>query len=118
MWVVQNMPKYKFSNVARYEGLSPAMLDLAAGRMDGYISDIPAVQYYIKDKPQYKIVARIATNEKYSLMHAKNWPDAAKVNSTISDMKKTGFVNDLHKKWFGTSAPADSSTVKVFDVMK
>ena len=118
MWITQNMPKYKFSNVSRYEGLSPAMLDLAAGRMDGYISDIPAVQYYIKDKPQYKIVARITTGEKYSLMHAKNWPDAKKVNDTITDMKKAGFVNDLHKKWFGAAAPADSSTAKVVDVMK
>lgn len=118
MWIGQNMAKYKFSNVSRYEGLSPAMLDLAAGRMDGYISDIPSVQYYIKDKPQYKIIARITTGEKYSLMHAKNWPDAQKFNDTITEMKKAGLVNDLHKKWFGTSALADSSTVKVVDVMK
>ena len=43
MWATQNQAKYKFSDIRRFEGLSPAMLDLAAGRIDGYISDIPAV---------------------------------------------------------------------------
>lgn len=118
MFVTQNTAKYKFANVSRYEGLSPAMLDLSAGRIDGYISDIPAVQYYIKDKPQYKIVARIPTGEKYSVMHAKNWPEAAKVNDTISAMKQSGFIAQLHKKWFGSMPAADSTTAKVVDVLK
>ena len=33
------------------------MLDLTAGRIDGYISDIPALLYYVKDKPNLKVVA-------------------------------------------------------------
>ena len=74
MWTTQNKDKYKFSDIRRYEGLSPAMLDLASGRIDGYISDIPAVQYYIKDKPAYKVVERIPTGEQYSIMFAKNSP--------------------------------------------
>jgi polar amino acid transport system substrate-binding protein len=94
------------------------MLDLASGRMDGYISDIPAVLYYIKDKPQYAVVARIPTGEKYSLMHAKGWAEGERVNTIISEMKKDGVIADLHKKWFGAAAADDSSTVKVVDVPK
>lgn len=116
MWVAAHQGEYKFKDVSRYEGLSPAMLDLASGRMDGYISDIPAVLYYIKDKPQYKVVARIPTGEKYSLMHAKGWTSAGQVNDIISAMKKEGVVAELHKKWFGAEADANSSTVKVVDV--
>ncbi|AKO52218.1 ABC transporter substrate-binding protein [Marinobacter psychrophilus] len=118
MWVGAHQAEYKFSSVSRYEGLSPAMLDLASGRLDGYISDIPAVLYYIRDKPQYKVVARIATGEKYSLMHAKDWESAALVNDIITAMKKEGVIADLHKKWFGAEADPDSSTVKVVDVLK
>jgi polar amino acid transport system substrate-binding protein len=44
---------------AASRGLNPAMLDLAAGRLDGYISDIPALLYYVKDKPQFAVVERI-----------------------------------------------------------
>ncbi|MDB5931525.1 MAG: Cystine-binding protein, partial [Polaromonas sp.] len=63
MYATQNTAKYKIASISRYEGLAPAMLDLASGRIDGYISDIPAVEYYIKDKPQYRIAARIPTGE-------------------------------------------------------
>lgn len=118
MWATQNTPKYKIATISRYEGLSPAMLDLAAGRIDGYISDIPAVEYYIKDKPQYRIAARIPTGERYSVMFAKNWADAGKVNDLLTAMKKDGFIAKTHQKWFGSMPPAESSSVKVMDAPK
>ncbi len=118
MYATENSAKLKIAKISRYEGLAPAMLDLAAGRIDGYISDIPAVEYYIKDKPQYRIAARIPTNERYSFMYAKNFPDAAKVNDLLTLMKKDGFVAATHKKWFGSLPPDTSSSVKVMDVPK
>ena len=118
MYATQNTAKYKIASISRYEGLAPAMLDLAAGRIDGYISDIPAVEYYIKDKPQYRIAARIPTGERYSFMFAKNFADGAKLNEVLTAMKKDGFVAKTHQTWFGTMPPADSSSVKVMDVPK
>jgi len=94
------------------------MLDLAAGRIDGYISDIPAVEYYIKDKAQYRVAARIPTAERYSFMFAKGFADAAKVNDTITALKKDGFIVKTHEKWFGSTPPSDSASVKVMDVPK
>ncbi|CAE6901687.1 ABC transporter substrate-binding protein [Pseudomonas marincola] len=118
MWVGTHKGEYKFADVSRYEGLSPAMLDLASGRIDGYISDIPALQYYIKDKPQYSVVARIPTGERYSLMHAKGWAMADEVNDIISKMKEDGTMGKFHQQWFGAEADKDSSTVKVTAVLK
>jgi polar amino acid transport system substrate-binding protein len=118
MWATENTAKYKLVKISRYEGLAPAMLDLASGRIDGYVSDIPAVEYYIKDKPQYRVAARIPTGERYSFMFAKTFADAAKVNDTLTQMKKDGFVGKTHQKWFGSVAPAESSTMKVMDVPK
>ena len=83
MWATANQAKYGFGDIRRYEGLAPAMLDLAAGRIDGYISDIPALLYYIKDKPQFKVVERIPTGEKYSIMFAKDAPLATQVNDDL-----------------------------------
>ena len=80
----QHQAEDKFADIRRYEGLAPAMLDLAAGRIDGYISDIPALQYYVKDKPTYKVVERIPTGEQYSIMFAKDSPLVAKVNDVIT----------------------------------
>jgi polar amino acid transport system substrate-binding protein len=118
IWATENTTKYKIAKISRYEGLAPAMLDLAAGRIDGYISDIPAVEYYIKDKPQYRVAGRIPTGERYSFMFAKTFADAAKVNDTLTALKKEGFIAKTHQKWFGTLPPADSATIKVLDVPK
>jgi polar amino acid transport system substrate-binding protein len=118
MWATENKDKYKFSDIRRYEGLSPAMLDLAAGRIDGYISDIPAVLYYIKDKPAYKVVERIPTGEQYSMMFAKNSPLVEKVNAEITKLKEDGTMAKLHEKWFGAKAEASSTTVKPAEMPK
>jgi polar amino acid transport system substrate-binding protein len=118
IWATQNKDKYKFSDIRRYEGLSPAMLDLAAGRIDGYISDIPAVQYYIKDKPIYKVVERIPTGEQYSMMFAKNSPLVEKANAEITKMKQDGTLEKIHEKWFGAKAEPTSSTAKVLEIPK
>ena len=97
------------------------MLDLAAGRIDGYISDIPAVAYYIKDKPQYAVVERIKSGEQYSMMFAKDSPLTAKASEAISALKKEGFISKLHEKWFGTvpedttSSVAEAETPKTTD---
>src|SRR3712207_9484871 len=84
IWATENKATYKLGEIRRFEGLNPAMLDLAAGRIDGYISDIPALLYYVKDKPQFAVVERIKTTEQYSVLFAKDSPLAAKVNDAIT----------------------------------
>ncbi|MFO1351430.1 MAG: transporter substrate-binding domain-containing protein [Gammaproteobacteria bacterium] len=116
MWTTENQAKHGIGEIRRYEGLQPAMLDLTAGRLDGYISDIPALLYYTKDKPSLKVVQRIPTGEKYSVMFAKDSPLAAEFNKIITELKKEGFVAKLHEKWFGAKPDADTTTVQVADM--
>ena len=118
MWATQNQAKYGFGDIRRFEGLQPAMLDLAAGRLDGYVSDIPALLYYSKDKPQYKVAQRIPSGERYSIMFAKNSPLASQVNEQITALKKDGTMAALHEKWFGTKPEAGTSTADVLDMLK
>jgi polar amino acid transport system substrate-binding protein len=113
IWASQHQAEFKIAAIQRYEGLSPAMLDLAAGRIDGYISDIPAVQYYIKDKPAYRVVERIPTGEQYSIMFAKNAVLADKVDAVITLLKKEGFLATLYEKWFGVKAEDTTATVAI-----
>ena len=108
----------KFADIRRYEGLAPAMLDLAAGRIDGYVSDIPALQYYVKDKPAYKVVERIPTGERYSIMFAKGSPLVGKVDAVLTTLKGEGFIAKLHEKWFGVAPEASTSTVMKAEIPK
>jgi polar amino acid transport system substrate-binding protein len=118
MWTTQNQAQTKIATINKYEGLAPAMLDLEAGRIDGYISDIPALLYYVKDKPQFKVVERIKTTEQYSVMFAKDSPLAPKVNDAISEMKKDGTLASIHEKWFGTKPDEGLATTTVLDMPK
>lgn len=113
MWATAHAKEYGFASIRRYEGLTPAMLDLTAGRIDGYISDIPALLYYVKDKPNLKVVERIKTGEKYSMMFAKGSALAVKVNAIITDLKKDGTLAKIHKKWFGVMPEAGTSTATI-----
>lgn len=116
MWATANAETYAFDDIRRYEGLAPAMLDLAAGRIDGYISDIPALLYYVKDKPSLQVVERIETGEKYSMMFAKDAELAVKVNDVLTELKESGVVAELHEKWFGAAPEDTTSTVQVMDM--
>jgi len=115
MWTTANQQKYGFVDVRRFEGLAPAMLDLQTGRIDGYISDIPSLEYFIKGKSQFRIIQRIETGEKYSMMFAKQSPLVGEIDEVISELKREGYIAELHKKWFGTSPLASSSTVIVIE---
>ena len=92
------------------------MLDIEIGRTQGYISDIPALLYYTKDKPNLHVVTRIPTDEQYALMMGKNSPIVEGVNEAISSLKLEGFINALHRKWFGEHAEKTSSTVQVVPI--
>ena len=113
MWATEHADEYGFADIRRYEGLSPAMLDLSAGRIDGYISDIPALLYYTKDKPNLEVVQRIETGEKYSMMFAKDAELATQVNDVLTALKEEGVIAQLHEKWFGSMPEDTTSTVVV-----
>lgn len=116
MWASANLPKYKFSEVRRYDGTSEAFLDVAAGRVGGFLHDCPSDAYYIKDKPQYKIVDHISTNEQFAPIFKKDSPLVGEINQEITKLKEEGEIDRLHKKWFGESAPDGSSVKKVLPI--
>jgi polar amino acid transport system substrate-binding protein len=118
MWTTKHQAETKIATINRYEGLQPAMLDLEAGRIDGYISDIPALLYYVKDKPQFAVVERIKTTEQYSVMFAKDAPLASKVNDVITEMKKDGTLAKIHETWFGAKPDEGLATTTVMDMPK
>jgi polar amino acid transport system substrate-binding protein len=118
IYATAHQAEFGISEIRRFEGLAPAMLDLGNGGIDGYISDIPAVAYYIKDKPQFAVVERIKSGEQYSMMFAKDSPLTAKASEAITALKKEGFIAKLHEKWFGMMPEDTTSSVAVAETPK
>lgn len=94
-----------------YNTQQEVLLDLAAGRVDGVVSDVPGMQYAFTKMKGLAVVDSIKTGEQYGLMMTKDHPLLGKINDALTEMKKDGALNDIHKKWFGVDAPAGSSTV-------
>ncbi|MEN3791361.1 transporter substrate-binding domain-containing protein [Fulvimarina sp. MAC3] len=117
-YATERESEWGLAGISRYEGLNPAMLDLAAGRIDAYVSDIPAVAYYLRDKPEMEVVERLKTGEQYSMMFAKDSELATKASEVLTTLKNEGYIAQLHEKWFGTAPEETTSTVTVMDMPK
>jgi len=116
IWTSEHAEELAIGEIRRYEGLQPAMLDLAGGRLDAYISDIPALLYYTKDKPDLEVKQRIETGERYSMMFAKDSELTAQFNEVITELKEEGYIAEIHEKWFGSAPDAGTSTVELRDM--
>lgn len=112
-WAQAHLNEYGFAEIVRYEGLVPAMSDLEAEKFDGYISDIPSLLYYTKDKAFLKVVKRIPTGEQYSVMFAKGDPLRDEVNAIITALKQEGILAKIHQKWFGVIPEPGTSSAEV-----
>ena len=117
-WVKAHQEADGFSDVKGYDTQQNLLLDLSAGRVDAAVSDIPGMQYSFTKMKDLTVKERIKTGEQYGLMMTKDHPLLGKLNDALSAMKKDGTLAAIHKKWFGSDAPADSSTVKEMPLPK
>ncbi|WP_309573208.1 transporter substrate-binding domain-containing protein, partial [Deinococcus sp.] len=117
MWATTHQKDYGYT-IREYVGLNAAMLDLKNGRIDGYISDIPALQYYAKTTGGVQVIERLKTGEQYSIMFAKNNALAGQFNAQLDLMKRSGYLSALHKKWFGVEPEKTTSTATVLPMPK
>ena len=65
-----------------------------------------------------RVVERIITGEKYSIMFNKDDALATEVNAVLTTLKGEGFIAGLHEKWFGAKPEDTTSTVMVTDMPK
>ncbi|RWL48517.1 MAG: amino acid ABC transporter substrate-binding protein [Mesorhizobium sp.] len=117
-WVKDHQAADGFSDVKGYDTQQNLLLDLSAGRVDAAVSDIPGMQYSFQKMKDLVVKERIKTGEQYGLMMSKDHPLLGKLNDALTAMKKDGTLATIHKKWFGSDAPADSSTVKEMPLPK
>lgn len=113
IWASTHQQEKGIAEIRRYDSTNEAMLDIATGRITAYVYDCPSAAYYIKDKPNYAIVATIPTNEQFALMLPKGSPMLSEVNEALTTLKNNGELAKLYEKWLGMAAEPNSSTVVV-----
>ncbi len=110
-WVEENKAADGIADVKGYNAQQEMFLDLGAGRIDAVVSDVPGMEYLFVKMKGFAVKERIKTGEQYGLMMTKDSPLLGKLNDALTAMKKDGTTQAIHKKWFGSDAPAGSSTI-------
>ncbi len=96
--------KFKDVTLKSYDEIGLAFADMAAGRIDGIVTDTPIAANYAMQKDEYKskfkIVGEQFTNEFYGLAINKGRTELLnKINKGIEAVKAKGFDKKLEKKW-------------------
>ncbi|MGV8937709.1 MAG: ABC transporter substrate-binding protein [Allorhizobium sp.] len=117
-WAKDNQAASGFADIKGYNTQQDVFLDLGAGRIDAVVSDVPGMEYLFVKMKGFAVKERIKTGEQYGLMMTKDHPLLEKLNTAITEMKKDGALAAIHKKWFGSDAPAGSSTVTEMPIPK
>jgi polar amino acid transport system substrate-binding protein len=115
-WLVKAQDEYGPYKVKSYDYWVDAALDLEAGRIDGVVVDDPIALYYIKQHPKSNLVMKIyipGFKAGQALAFKKGSPLRDEFNKIQNEMKKDGTMANIHKKWFGTEPPKDSSVINI-----
>ncbi|MCY1667532.1 ABC transporter substrate-binding protein [Rhizobium sp. SL86] len=109
-WAKDNKEKYGISDIKSYNAQQDMLMDLASGRADAAVSDVPGMEYAFLKMKDLAVKVRIKTGEQYGLMMTKDHPLLVKANDAITAMKKDGTLAAIHKKWFGSDPVAGSAS--------
>lgn len=110
-WARENQAATGIAAIRGYNAQNDMLLDLANGRVAAVVSDVPGMEFSFTKMRDLAVTARIKTGEQYGMMMRRNHPLLEKANAAVGAMKKDGTLATIHRKWFGTDAPAGSSTL-------
>jgi polar amino acid transport system substrate-binding protein len=83
-----------------YEGQTEPYLDLAAGRIDAVLLDLPIAIYYAKPNPQLKFVGEPMEQGLYAAAFAKGREDlAAEFDAALERIAARGQLRSIYEKW-------------------
>ena len=115
-WLLKAKDEYGPYKIKSYDYWVDAALDLEVGRIDGVVVDDPIALYYIKQHPDSGLVMKIyipGFKAGQALAFKKGSPLRDEFNKIQNEMKKDGTLRNIHKKWFGSEPPKDSSVINI-----
>jgi His/Glu/Gln/Arg/opine family amino acid ABC transporter permease subunit len=114
-----SMEKRQGVNIAKYNTIDLALLDLQNGRIDAVASDGPVLRYMVRMSfPGLKTVGAEYTDEQFGVVLARGSDDLRRaVNAALWRLQDSGEYARIHAKWFGESnaREAQPAVVRAFD---
>ena len=92
----------QIGEIKPYRTIGEALSALKAGKIDGVIYDISAVNKKVtENKEEIRYVESIPTGEQYGIAFPEDSVLVEPVNQALAEMKEDGTYEELYKKWIG-----------------
>ncbi|NVY95668.1 amino acid ABC transporter substrate-binding protein [Lactobacillus sp. DCY120] len=89
----------------QYDNIQDGMMDLRSNRIEGFVIDRVFAEYYLekaKLTDQYQVLETPFAREDFAVGVSKKRPELLKqVNQVLKQLKDTGKLKQISKKWFG-----------------
>jgi len=101
-----SLEKRQGINIAKYNTIDLALLDLQNGRVDAVASDGPVLRYMMRNSfPGLKAAGAEYTDEKFGVVLARGSDDLRRaVNAALWTMQENGEYARIYSRWFGDRA--------------
>lgn len=98
--------KKKVKDVRSFDAAPDAFTDLAAGRVDAVLVDLPVAKRIVEQREGAAVVQAIRTKEEYGIAVSKENPDLrVAINEQLTAIRDDGTYDTIYRKWFKTEPP-------------
>lgn len=98
--------KAKVKDVRSYDTAPDAFTDLAAGRVEAVVVDLPTAQQIVEQRTGIRVVQVIRTKEEYGIAVSKENPNLrVAINEALTDITEDGTYRRIFVKWFKSEPP-------------
>lgn len=100
------LAKKKVKDVRSFDTAPDAFTDLAAGRVDAVLVDLPVAKQVVEQREGAAVVQAIRTKEEYGIAVSKENPDLrVAINEQLAAIRDDGTYDTIYKKWLKTEPP-------------
>lgn len=115
LWLRENLAKYGPYKIQTYNGVADVWNDVLAGRCDGGLGDSPAVEFFVKNYPdKLEPGLYLGLSYKCAIAFRPGDPMIPEFNRCQRELKKSGEMSALYKKYYGADPQPGSATVELF----
>lgn len=119
VWLRENMDQYGPYVIQSYNGTPDVFLDVQTGRLDGGVSDLSIIDWYVEShKMRLKRGATLGEPYKVGFAFRKKSPLIEDITKAIREMKKDGTIGNIYKNYHGVYPDKNNSAYILYDEME
>lgn len=116
VWLRENMDRFGPYKIQSYNGTPDVFLDVQTDRLDGGVSDLSIIDWYIEShKSRLKRGTTLGEFYNVGFAFRKGSPIIEDVTKAIREMKKDGTIGEIYFKYHGVYPEENNSAYILYD---